>query len=170
MWLLVLLAVALSCEAQVLRGNGGIVDPGPVHQRFRGNDASFRGQNFFQWWFFWLRAPDGTHFTMHYAMSRVDSPASNNGGFVGFSFVNETGDTRGTRVDRFAEGMNVSAASAPLYCHVSVGTRNSMTPLDNETMHLTGSLDVDSDQIFHSTDSKHAFCSESGGADNNWQT
>ncbi len=153
MWLVVL-AAAVLCDGQVLRGNGGIPNPSLVYQRYRGDELTFRDRSFFQWWFFWIRAPDGAHFTMHYAMSRVESPAANSGGFVGFSFVNETAGLKGARLDRFLEGMNVSGAVSPLYCQVSVGASNFLTPLDNNTFRLTGSLAVDSDQIFYATDSK----------------
>ncbi len=122
---------------------GGIPNPALVHQRFRGNETLFAGQDFFQWWFFWLRGADGQHFTMHYSLSRV--PTENGGGFLGFSFVSEGTNEKGFRADRFLEGMQVAG-----YCNVSLGGHSNFLAVDDNTYLLTGSM-RGKDQQFHAT-------------------
>jgi hypothetical protein len=117
---LLLLAPSL-CLCQIALGGGGLDDPDLYHQRYRGDDSLFAHESFFQWWFFWVQVENPStravrHFTVSYATSRVTSPAENNGGFVGFSFVDEQSNSKAFRVDHFKEGMNTTLAVAPLYC------------------------------------------------------
>ena len=165
------------CVGQIAIGGGGLDDPDLYHQRYRGDEELFKNKDFFQWWFFWVKARknDGSfrHFTIHYATSRVSSPEENNGGFIGFSFVgwkksllllfaslfsslifsslktDESSNTHGYRADRF-ERLNTTRAMDPLYFSVSLGSSCSLTPVDNNTYHLIGSMSQ-SDELFYSS-------------------
>jgi hypothetical protein len=80
--LFLLCALVCFASGQIAIGGGGLDDPSLFHQRYRGDESFFSGSEFFQWWFFWVKATnkDGStsltqknlfffsthHFTLHY--------------------------------------------------------------------------------------------------------
>jgi hypothetical protein len=54
--LFLLCALVCFASGQIAIGGGGLDDPSLFHQRYRGDESFFSGSEFFQWWFFWVKA------------------------------------------------------------------------------------------------------------------